>query len=69
MNDTKLTKLTPKFLLGMKKNDAIKLIKLHKLISRITVEDGKYFIGTDEINADRFNLEIKNGKVINAAIG
>lgn len=62
-------KLTPKTLIGMRKETAIDLIIRNKLIPRITSEDGKYNVGTCEINADRMNIEIKNGFVVNAAIG
>jgi hypothetical protein len=64
-----MEKLTPKKLIGMKKAAAIKLIESQKMVARVTVEDGKYFVGTDEINADRFNLTIVKGVVTNTAIG
>lgn len=61
--------LKPKHLIGRTKAEALGIIKTYKLEPRITFEDDKYFIGTDEININRVNLEIKGGVVVNAAFG
>jgi len=39
------------------------------LTVRITLEDGKYHVGTREIDINRVNLIVKDGVVVNAALG
>lgn len=61
--------LKPSDVIGKKKKEAVRLIESNGLVCRVSCEDGKWNILTAEINADRFNIEIQDGIVVNAAIG
>lgn len=61
--------LSPKALVGLSKEEAEKVIVSHGMFSRVTCEDGKWFLGAADVRPDRVNLELKGGKVVNAAIG
>ncbi len=61
--------LKPSSLIGLSKDEALRRIKLGGMVHRVTLEDGKYFVGTDEINVNRVNLELKKGVVVNASFG
>jgi len=62
-------KFSPTLVLQKQKEEAIQILESQNLKVRITREDKQYFIGTCEIDADRVNLEIDEGIVVNAALG
>lgn len=64
-----MTELKPSDIVGKKKVDAVRLIEGKGLCCRITSEDGKYFVMTADFHPDRFNLDVKDGVVVNAALG
>lgn len=56
-------------LIGLKTEDAIRLLKLFSFKSRIVYEDGEHFIITMDLRFDRVNLEIEEGFVVSAHFG
>lgn len=61
--------IKPSELIGLPATTAVKLIEQRGLLARIIRQDDVWFVVTAEVNPSRINLEIKNGKIINAAIG
>lgn len=55
--------------IGMEKYMAIVKIEDANLVARIIAEDGEHFIVTMDYNPSRLNLEIVDGKVIEATRG
>lgn len=56
-------------LVGLKKEEALKLIAENELKWRITAEDGMFFVITRDFKSNRINLEIKDDIIISAEIG
>ncbi len=56
-------------LIGLKTEDAIRLLNENNFKSRIVYEDGEHFIITMDLRFDRVNLEIEEGFVVSAHFG
>ncbi len=56
-------------LVGMNKQAVIELLRDKAIIFRITKEDNVSFMGTADLQLERLNLEIKNGKVVKITRG
>ena len=56
-------------LIGLMEQEAVYLIKAHRLTYRVTKRDGNAFIVTRDYKHDRVNLEFENGKITKASIG
>lgn len=56
-------------LIGMDKDNAIKIIKHLNIDYRIVFEEGEVYVVTSDLNPSRINLNIYNNKIINANVG
>lgn len=63
------TEMNEKKLIGLKKEDAVALIKSAGFKVRIRSEDGKAFMGTCDYRLDRYNLTIVDGLVTTVSKG
>lgn len=54
---------------GMKIDDAKEAIRVNGLVHRITSVDGMYYYGSDDVNHLRINLEVVDGRVVDARVG
>lgn len=63
------TKMLAFIVVGLKEADAVAKIKQAGLVSRVSIKDGKSFMGTMDIRGDRINLTISNGVVKAAHVG
>lgn len=55
--------------IGMKIDDAKEAIRVNGLVHRVVSVDGMYYYGNDDVNPLRINLEVVDGRVIDARAG
>ncbi len=63
----KLTKI--KEIIGKTEEEAEQMICGEGLFLRLTKKDGKCFTGTCDFQLNRVNIEVENGKIIDAYLG
>lgn len=65
----KKDKIDTSIFVGMEKDKALAYIQSKGWRCRVTAEDGKTYIMTMDICADRVNLVIENGRIKSAGVG